>query len=311
MDEAKVFRHGDEGGGADPAMLRILPASQDFHSGAAAGSCVHNGLEPGLDESLVDGFGETVLDVKVGSVILATGYDLMDPTPMKQFGYGKYSNVMTSLEFERLNNATGPTSGRILMRDGSGRFTRPPESVGIIHCVGSRDENYHEYCSRVCCMYAIKNAQIIKEHEPETEIAVYYNDIRAFGKGFEELYHRVREEFGVEFIRGRPAKLSEDPETKRIMIRAEETLLAKITEREFDLVVLSVGLLPSEGSKRIGKILSLPLSADGFFAEAHPKLRPVETAVDGVFLAGCAQAPKDIPDSVAQARAAAGRWRSG
>jgi heterodisulfide reductase subunit A len=161
------------------------------------------------------------------------------------------------------------------------------------------------YCSRVCCMYAIKNAQIIKEHEPETEIAVYYNDIRAFGKGFEELYHRVREEFGVEFIRGRPAKLSENPETKSIMIRAEETLLNKITEREFDLIVLSTGLIPSEGSGKIGKILGLPLSPDGFFMEAHPKLRPVDTATDGIYLAGCAQGPKDIPDSVAQAKAAA------
>jgi len=154
-------------------------------------------------------------------------------------------------------------------------------------------------------MYAIKNAQIIMEHEPDTEIAIYYNDIRAFGKGFEELYHRIREEYQVEFIRGRPAKLSENHETKSITIRAEETLLNKITERDFDLVVLSVGLQPSVGSKRIAKILSLTTSPDGFLAEAHPKLRPVDTAMDGIFIAGCAQGPKDIPDSVAQAKAAA------
>jgi len=154
-------------------------------------------------------------------------------------------------------------------------------------------------------MYAIKNAQIIKEHAPDTDITIYYNDIRAFGKGFEELYHRLREEYQVEFIRGRPAKLSEDRNKNSIKIRAEETLLNKITEREFDLVVLSVGLQPAESGKRIGKILGLTTSSDGFFAEAHPKLRPVDTAIDGIFIAGCAQGPKDIPDSVAQAKAAA------
>jgi heterodisulfide reductase subunit A len=178
--------------------------------------------------------------------------------------------------------------------------------VAFIQCVGSRNKKIgNNYCSRVCCMYAMKNAQIIKEHYPDTDIAVYYNDIRAFGKGFEELYHRVREEYGIEFIRGRPAKLTLNKTTKAVMIRAEETLLNKITEREFDLVVLSTGLIPSEGTKRIAKTLSLTVSPDGFLAEAHPKLRPVDTAMDGIYLAGCCQAPKDIPDSVAQAKAAA------
>jgi len=206
------------------------------------------------------------------------------------------------LELERLLNASGPTGGH-LIRPSDGK---PPKRVAFIQCVGSRNKKIgNNYCSRVCCMYAIKNAQIIMEHDEEVEIAVYYNDIRAFGKGFEELYHRIREDYAVEFIRGRPAKLSQDPETKAIRIRAEETLLNKITEREFDLVVLSTGLVPSEGSKKIGKILGLTVSPDGFFMEAHPKLRPVDTAIDGIFLAGCAQSPKDIPDSVAQAKAAA------
>ena len=260
--------------------------------------CVKECTNNAIDHKMED----EVLDLKVGTIIVATGSQTYVPMRKGVYKYWEYENVITALELERLLNASGPTGGHLIRPSDK----KVPKRVAFIQCVGSRNKKIdRNYCSRVCCMYAIKNAQIIKEHEPETEIAVYYNDIRAFGKGFEELYHRVREEFGVEFIRGRPAKLSEDPETKRIMIRAEETLLAKITEREFDLVVLSVGLLPSEGSKRIGKILSLPLSADGFFAEAHPKLRPVETAVDGVFLAGCAQAPKDIPDSVAQAKAAA------
>ena len=178
------------------------------------------------------------------------------------YKYWEYETWISALELERLLNASGPTGGHLIRP--SDKVT--PKRVAFIQCVGSRNKKIgNNYCSRVCCMYAIKNAQIIKEHEPDTEIAVYYNDIRAFGKGFEELYHRVREEYGVEFFRGRPAKLSEDPETKVITIRAEETLLNKITEREFDLVVLSTGLIPSKGSKRIGKILSITTSPDGFF----------------------------------------------
>jgi heterodisulfide reductase subunit A len=245
---------------------------------------------------------DEVVSLKVGTIIVATGFETYVPMKKGVYKYWEYENVITGLELERLLNASGPTGGH-LIRPSDGK---PPKRVAFIQCVGSRNKKINKnYCSRVCCMYAIKNAQIIMEHEPETEISVYYNDIRAFGKGFEELYHRVREEYAVEFIRGRPAKLTLNPTTKSITIRAEETLLNKITEREFDLVVLSTGLIPSEGSQRIGKVLGLTTTPDGFFAEAHPKLRPVETALDGVYLAGCAQAPKDIPDSVAQAKAAA------
>ncbi len=261
-------------------------------------ACVKACANEAIDHEMED----EMLDLKVGTIIVATGYDLYLPKKRGVYKYWEYDNVITGLELERLINASGPTAGHLIRPSDK----QVPKRVAFIQCVGSRNKKIgNNYCSRVCCMYAIKNAQIIKEHEPDTEIAVYYNDIRAFGKGFEELYHRVREEYGVEFIRGRPAKLTQDPETKAITIRAEETLLNKITEREFDLVVLSNGLLPSEGSKRIGKILALSLSPDGFFMEAHPKLRPVDTAMDGIYVAGCAQGPKDIPDSVAQAKAAA------
>jgi heterodisulfide reductase subunit A len=261
-------------------------------------ACVKACANEAIDHEMED----EVVDIKVGTIIVATGFDIYVPMRRGVYKYWEYENVITGLELERLLNASGPTGGH-LIRPSDGET---PKRVAFIQCVGSRNKKIgNDYCSRVCCMYAVKNTQIIKEHEPDTEIAVYYNDIRAFGKGFEELYHRVREEYSVEFIRGRPAKLTEDPETKSITIRAEETLLNKITEREFDLVVLSTGLLPSEGSKRIGKILSLSLSPDGFFMEAHPKLRPVDTAMDGIYLAGCAQSPKDIPDSVAQAKGAA------
>jgi heterodisulfide reductase subunit A len=260
--------------------------------------CVKVCSNQAIDHDMKD----DILTLKVGTIIVATGYDTYEPKRKGVYKYWEYENVITGLELERMLNASGPTGGH-LIRPSDGN---PPKRVAFIQCVGSRNKKIgNNYCSRVCCMYAIKNAQIVMEHEPETEIAVYYNDIRAFGKGFEELYHRVREDYAVEFIRGRPAKLTLDPKTKSIKIRAEETLLNKITEREFDLVVLSTGLIPSEGSKRIGKILSLTQSPDGFFMEAHPKLRPVDTAMDGIYLAGCAQSPKDIPDSVAQAKAAA------
>ncbi len=260
--------------------------------------CTKACMNKAIDHTMKD----EIVNLKVGTIIVATGYETYVPLKKGIYKYWEYDNVITAMELERLLNASGPTGGHLIRPSDA----KPPRRIAFIQCVGSRNKKLgNNYCSRVCCMYAIKNAQIIMEHDPEAEIAVYYNDIRAFGKGFEELYHRIREDYAVEFIRGRPAKLSQDPETKVIKIRAEETLLNKITEREFDLVVLSTGLVASEGSKRIGKILGLTVSPDGFFMEAHPKLRPVDTAMDGIFLAGCAQSPKDIPDSVAQAKAAA------
>jgi len=242
------------------------------------------------------------IELKVGTIIVATGFDAYVPLRKGVYKYWEYKNVITALELERLINAAGPTGGH-LVRPSDGV---EPKRIAFIQCVGSRNVKLqHKYCSRVCCMYAMKNAQIISEHSPDAEIAIYYNDIRAFGKGFEELYSRVREDYGVEFIRGRPAKITRDPLTENLTIRAEETLLAKITEREFDLVVLSVGLVPSAGTAPIQRMLSLPVSDDGFLQESHPKLRPVETAIEGVFICGCVQAPKDIPDSVAQAKGAA------
>ncbi len=260
--------------------------------------CVKACMNNAIDHKMTD----EVITLKVGTIIVATGFETYVPKKNGVYKYWEYENVITALELERLLNASGPTGGH-LTRPSDGLV---PKRVAFIQCVGSRNKKIgNNYCSRVCCMYAMKNAQIIKEHYPDTDIAVYYNDIRAFGKGFEELYHRVREDYGVEFIRGRPAKLTRNKDTKGVMIRAEETLLNKITEREFDLVVLSTGLVPSEGTKRIAKTLSLTVSPDGFLAEAHPKLRPVDTAMDGIYLAGCCQSPKDIPDSVAQAKAAA------
>ncbi len=241
--------------------------------------------------------------LRVGTIIAATGYDPFDPTAKYEYGYGRYSNVITGLEIERLINASGPTAGHVVRpSDGA-----TPKRVAFIHCVGSRDEQIGKaYCSRVCCMYSMKNAQLCIDHEPDTEVTCYYMDIRSFGKGYEEFYKNSQEKYGIEFLRGRPAEIIEN-EDLSLTIRAEDTLLGKITEYTYDMVVLSVGLEPPAGSNELRQTLGLSRTSDGFYMEAHPKLRPVDTLTDGVYIAGVAQGPKDIPDSVAQGSAAASR----
>ena len=241
--------------------------------------------------------------LRVGTIIAATGYDPYDPTAKDEYGYGRYSNVITGLEIERLINASGPTAGHVVRpSDGA-----TPKRVAFIHCVGSRDEQIGKaYCSRVCCMYSMKNAQLCIDHEPDTEVTCYYMDIRSFGKGYEEFYKNSQEKYGIEFLRGRPAEIIEN-EDLSLTIRAEDTLLGKITEYTYDMVVLSVGLEPPAGSNELRQTLGLSRTSDGFYMEAHPKLRPVDTLTDGVYIAGVAQGPKDIPDSVAQGSAAASR----
>ncbi|MEW6262624.1 MAG: FAD-dependent oxidoreductase [Thermodesulfobacteriota bacterium] len=252
-----------------------------------------------------------ILELTVGSIILATGFDLLDPTPMKQFGYGRYPNVFTSLEFERLNNSTGPTGGQILMRDGAGRFTRPPERVAIVHCVGSRDNNYHEYCSRVCCMYALKYGHLIRDKiGPRARIYDFYIDLRCFGKGYEEFYVRCQEE-GIVFIRGKPAEITDRAlsaeEQGRLMVIGEDTLLGRGYRLPVDMVVLCPAMEARKDAAEVGRLFGVNRSRDGFFLEEHPKLAPLSTPSDGIFLAGTCQAPRDVPDTVAQASGAAAK----
>ncbi|MCP4756761.1 MAG: FAD-dependent oxidoreductase [Proteobacteria bacterium] len=248
-------------------------------------------------------------EIDVGSIIVATGFDLMDPTPMTQFGYGKYPNVYTSLEFERLNNATGPTMGQILMRDQTGAFTRPPESVAIIHCVGSRDENYHDYCSRVCCMYALKYGHLIHDKVgPNTRIYDFYIDMRCFGKGYEEFYRRCQDE-GISFIRGKPAEISNlamsAEEEGKLVVIGEDTLADMSYRLPVDMVVLCAAIQSRSDADEVARTFGISQGADGFFLEEHPKLGPLNTPTDGVFLAGVCQGPKDVPDTVSQASGAA------
>jgi len=252
---------------------------------------------------------EEWVDLNVGAIIVATGFDPFDPRLKPEFAYGVYDNVITGLEFERLSSASGPTQGKILING------QVPKDVVFIHCVGSRDKNLgNEYCSRVCCMYTAKQAHLVREKMSEANITVFYMDVRAFGKGFEEFYDRVRME-GARYRRGNPSEIYQrgDPSTGsgqssgqgKLIVRAEDTLLSEPLEVEADLVVLAVGVTPRADAQELADLLGISLSPDGFFQEAHPKLHPVETGVEGIYLAGCCQGPKDVPDTVAQGKAAA------
>jgi heterodisulfide reductase subunit A len=248
---------------------------------------------------------EKIVEVDVGSIIVTTGFDSFDPSVVSQFGYGRYDNVITGFQFERMSSASGPTGGKILLKDGT-----EPKSVAILHCIGSRDVNYHEYCSRVCCMYSLKFSHLIREKIHDAEIYQLYIDLRCFGKGYEEFYNRLQEE-GVNFIRGRAGEVTDIAETAaekgKLIVQCEDTLVGRQQRIPVDMVVLSNALEPRTDASEVARQFSISRSKDGFFLEKHPKLDPVATTTDGVFIAGCCQGPKDIPDTVAQASAAAAR----
>jgi heterodisulfide reductase subunit A len=268
-------------------------------------ACLQACKAQAIDHTMTD----EEVELEVGSIVLATGFDLMDPSDMDRFGYKKYPNVFTSLEFERLTNATGPTAGQVKLRNEAGEFGQPPGSVAILHCIGSRDTNYHEYCSRVCCMYALKYAHLIKDRlGEETPVYNFYIDMRCFGKGYEEFMNRVQSE-GVKLVRGKAARVTDkaiDPEEEgKMIVIAEDTLSGKVMRVPVDMVILSPAIEARKDALDVSRIFGLSIGQDGFFLEEHPKLEPVSTASAGVFVAGTCQGPKDIPDSVAQAKGAA------
>jgi heterodisulfide reductase subunit A len=249
--------------------------------------------------------------VNVGNIIVASGFKTFDAGRIKEFGYGKYPNVLTSLEFERLINAAGPTGGNIRFRtqDKKGNWIFEPEgeepkSVALIHCIGSRDKNYHEYCSRVCCMYSLKLAHLVKEKLPDAEVYEYYIDMRAFGKGYEEFYNRIRNE-GIHCIRGRTAKI--EGANGRLKLRSEDILNDRLIEQEVDMVILAVGLEPGEDASGLAGMLNIRQEPSGWFMENCSSTEHCGSLDAGVHLAGVCQGPKDIPDSVAQGSAAAAK----
>ena len=245
---------------------------------------------------------EKTEEIEVGNIVVATGFQTFDVRRVPYYGYGVYPNVYTALEVERLVNASGPTGGEVVLRDGG-----TPKTVGIVHCVGSRDENTNRWCSRVCCMDSLKLAHLIKERTG-ADVFNFYIDIRTPGKGFEEFYQKLLNE-RVHFVRGRVAEITDwalDPsEEGKLVIRVEDTLAGLVRRIPVDMVVLSTGLEPRADSQDVRRLFNIICSGEGFFLERHPKLAPVSTFTDGVFIAGCCQGPKDIPDTVAQAGAAA------
>jgi heterodisulfide reductase subunit A2 len=248
---------------------------------------------------------DEVITVKVGNIILATGWDLFDARRIPQYGYGRIPNVFSSLEFERLSNAAGPTGGKIVLRDG----VTAPKSVGIVHCVGSRDRHYNNYCSAICCMQSLKFAHLVHE-KTGAQVHNFYIDIRTPAKAYDEFYQRVLDE-GTIFIRGKVAEITDTPRTPeeegKIIVQVDDTLAGRQRRIPLDMVILSAGLEPRHDAKEVAVTFGISCSADRWFMEKHPKLDPVATMTDGVFVAGTCQGPKDIPASVAQGSAAAAR----
>jgi heterodisulfide reductase subunit A len=284
---------------AVPAAFLINMADCLGNEPIACGKCLEACEKQCIDYDEKD----RVIELEVGTIVVATGMDVYDPTELDEYGYTRYENVITSLEFERLINSGGPTKGHLI------RLTdrRQPRTVAFIQCVGSRsDKRGNPYCSNICCMNTIKDTLLIKDHWPEVQCKVFYMDIRAFGKGFEDLYKRSMAA-GTQYIRGIPGDIFEDPETKNLILTVEDTTTGELKKHEVEMVILSIGVVPPKDMDRTQQQLTLQKSADGFFLEAHPKLKPVDAATQGIFFAGCAEGPKDIKDSVTQASAAAAR----
>jgi heterodisulfide reductase subunit A len=246
------------------------------------------------------------VELNVGAIIVSIGFDLFDPSQIPTYGYGRYKNVVTALELERLLCASGPTGGH-LIRPSDGKI---PRKIAFIQCVGSRDRRFGTtYCSSICCKYSVKDAVLIREHEPNAMVCIFYIDLRAFGKGFQEFVNRAKSEYGVRFIRSSPGEINEDRATKNLSIWYEDTVAGRIENQEFDLVVLCPALVPRTDAKELAKVLGVSVDDHGFFKAANILTNPVDTTVPGIFACGYCLGPKtgDIPDSIMQGSATAAR----
>ena len=244
------------------------------------------------------------VELNVRGIIVAVGFNPADPAIIPEYGYGRFTNVISALQFERLANASGPTRGEI-KRPSDGAH---PKRIAFIQCVGSRAmERGQPYCSAVCCMHAVKEAILAKEHDPEVEVYIFHNEFRAVGKGFQEFVNRAQSEYGIKYVRSLPGEVFEMPKTKNLVLRYEETLTGKISELEADMVVLCTALVPRENAKELAALFGLELDEYGFFRSADPLYAPVDTNRPRIYICGCCEGPKDIPDSIAQASAASAR----
>jgi heterodisulfide reductase subunit A len=246
---------------------------------------------------------EEVVELEAGSIILATGLDVFDPSLLKEYGYKRFANVVTGMEFERLINATGPTEGDLLLPFND----EHPHRIAFIQCVGSRSlrEGYR-FCSSVCCMHATKEAILAKDHVDGVETTIFNTDIRASGKNFKEFTERAKKEYGVEYIRGKPSEVREDPDNGKLNFWYEDTKTGKVQKTEYDMVVLCTALLPSSGNKHLAETLGIETDEYGFFSRPDPLGNPLASTRNGVYMCGYSQSPKDIPDSISEASGAAG-----
>jgi len=248
------------------------------------------------------------VELKVGAIIVATGFDLFDPSEIPTYGYGRYKDVITAMELERLLCASGPTGGH-LIRPSDGKI---PKSIAFIQCVGSRDRRDwigNAYCSSICCKYAVKDAVLVKEHIPDARVNIFYIDLRAFGRGFQEFVNRAKTEYGIRFVRSSPGEIVEDPATKSLTLWFEDTATRTIQNLTFDLVVLCSALIPRRDVKDLAKVLGINVDQYGFFKASDAIVHPVDTTVPGIFASGYCLGPKtgDVPDSITQGSAAASR----
>ena len=242
--------------------------------------------------------------VNVSSIILATGFDVFNPSAMSEYGYGRFKNVIQSMEFERIISASGPTDGH-LVRPSDGK---EPENIVFVQCVGSRSQHGEfPFCSSVCCVYATKESILTKEHSPETDVYIMYIDMRAVGKGFQEFVDRAKEQYGIKYIKAHPGGIAEDPNTKNLQIHYEEIVTGEMKKLDAGMVVLCPALIPKEDNKKLAEATGLELDNYGFFKSKNSLTAPVDTNVPGIYICGYCQGPKDIPESVAQASGAAAR----
>lgn len=246
---------------------------------------------------------EEILELNVGAIIVATGFDPYDVSKLSEYGFNSIPNVITSLQYERLISASGPTSGE-LKRPSDGEH---PNTIAFIQCVGSRDVNYNPFCSSVCCMFATKEAILANEHNPELKSYIFYTDLRAGGKRFQEYITRARQDYQVTYIRGRPGTIGEDPDIGNPIVRYEDTTTRLVQEMEVDLVVLCQALVPRHGSETLAEGLGVRMDEHGFVVIPERLSKPVDTSVPGIFACGYCQSPQDIPDSVTQASGVAAR----
>ena len=305
---SEVPNEFDEGLGMRKAIYMPFPQAVPRAMTVDKDSCIECGLCEKVCEAEAVNLGQEPeeVELKVGAIIVAVGFDLFDPSQIPPYGYGRHKDVVTALELERLLCASGPTGGH-LIRPSDGKI---PKTIAFIQCVGSRDRRLgNAYCSSICCKYSVKDAVLIKEHVPEARVCIFYIDLRAFGRGFQEFVNRAKTEHGIRFIRSNPGEITYDPLSKDLSIWYEDTVTKKIENLKFDMVVLCPALIPRKDAKDLAKVLGIEIDQYGFFRPSSSISNPVDTTLPGIFACGYCLGPKtgDIPDSITQGSATASR----